>query len=171
MSKWQWIERTFSFDFPAEKMPDLIERQRGTPARLEDRVIGLSRSALTGSDGRGWSIQQNIGHLIDVEHLPLKRIDEILNGAAELTAADMSNRRTNEAGHNAADIGDLLAEFRRERARLVARFEAIAEKDWGRSAIHPRIKQPMRIVDIVYFNSEHDDYHLARISELIRKLT
>ena len=26
----------------------------------------------------------------------------------------------------------------------------------------------MRIVDIAYFDSEHDDYHLARISELIR---
>lgn len=27
----------------------------------------------------------------------------------------------------------------------------------------------MSIVDIVYFDSEHDDYHLARVGELIRK--
>jgi hypothetical protein len=26
----------------------------------------------------------------------------------------------------------------------------------------------MRLVDMLYFQSEHDDYHLARISELIR---
>lgn len=29
----------------------------------------------------------------------------------------------------------------------------------------------MRIVDIAHFNAEHDDYHLARIRELIRAKT
>jgi hypothetical protein len=27
---------------------------------------------------------------------------------------------------------------------------------------------PMRLVDMVFFQAEHDDYHLARISELMR---
>ena len=26
----------------------------------------------------------------------------------------------------------------------------------------------MRVTDMLYFQAEHDDYHLARISELIR---
>jgi hypothetical protein len=29
----------------------------------------------------------------------------------------------------------------------------------------------MRMVDLAFFDAEHDDYHLARISELIRALT
>ncbi|MCH9001990.1 MAG: hypothetical protein IIC02_05390 [Planctomycetes bacterium] len=46
MAKWPWIDRKFSFDFPASKFPDLLERWRGTPARLEERVSGLSRDVL-----------------------------------------------------------------------------------------------------------------------------
>lgn len=170
MARWTWTERTFQFDFPAGKFPDLLERVRGTPARIEERVRGLDRGVLTGQDGPGWSIQENIGHLIDLGYLPMTRIDEILAGKDILTGADMANRKTKEADHNSRHIGDLLAEFRADRAKLVARFESVAEADWGRSALHPRIKVPLRIVDIAYFDAEHDDYHLARIGELIRRL-
>ena len=171
MPRWPWTERTFAFNFPESKFPDLLERVRGTPARIEDRVRTLSPDVLVASDGNGWSIQQNIGHLIDLGYLPLSRIEQILRGEATLIAADMANRKTRDADHNARDIADLLAEFRKDRRLLVERFEAIDPDDWGKSALHPRIKQPMRIVDIAFFDAEHDDYHLARISELIRALT
>lgn len=172
MAKWTWTERTFSFDYPAAKWPDLLERVRGTPARIEDRLRGLSRNVLIRRrDGKGWSIQENIGHLLDLGYLPMRRIEQILAGEAVLAAADMSNRKTNDAEHNARNIPELLAEFRADRAKLVARFEGLDESDWGKSAQHPRLKQPMRIVDIAYFDAEHDDYHLGRIGELIRAFT
>ncbi len=170
MANWPWIERTFTLDFPAAKFPDLLERVRGTPARIEARVRSLSADVLTRRDGKGWSIQENIGHLLDLGYLPLRRIEQILAGEAELIAADMSNRKTREADHNARKVQDLLADFRSERSTLVARFESLEESDWAKSARHPRLDQPMRIVDIAYFDSEHDDYHLARIGELIRAL-
>jgi uncharacterized damage-inducible protein DinB len=148
-----------------------LERVRGTPARLEERVAGLPADVLTRRESTGWSIQENIGHLLDLGYLPLQRIEEILAGHAVLWAADMTNRRTEEANHNAADMGALLAAFRAERAKLVNRFEQLDEKDWSKAALHPRLKQPMRIVDIAFFDAEHDDYHLARIGELIRRFT
>jgi hypothetical protein len=37
--------------------------------------------------------------------------------------------------------------------------------------LHPRLKQPMRLVDHLYFVAEHDDYHLARIWEMIESPT
>jgi len=163
------MQRTFQFDFPVGKFPDLLERVRGTPARLEDRLKGLSRETLTRRRSTGgWSIQENLGHLIDLGYLPLQRIDEILSGVATLVPADMSNRKTNEANHNARDLASLLADFRRDRAKLVRRLESIPEADWGKSSVHPRLKIPMRIVDVAYFDSEHDDYHLGSIGELIR---
>ena len=151
-------------------MPDLLERIRGTPPSIEDRIKGLSREALTGSDGAGWSIQQNIGHLIDLEPLHVGRIEQILVGETTLTAADMSNLKTNETDYNGRNIGDLLAAFREERGRMIERFESLAEEDWGKAALHPRLNQPMRIVDIAFFTAEHDDYHAARIGELVRAL-
>lgn len=168
MPRWPWIERTFRFDYPPGKLPDLLERLRGTPARVEERVRGLARADLVRSDG-GWSILENIGHLVDLGHLPMQRIEQILRGEPRLVAADMTNRATHERRHNERDVAELLAEFRGERAKLVARFESLDEADWARSAIHPRLNQPMRIVDIAYFDSEHDDYHLARIGELVRR--
>jgi len=170
LAKWPWIERRFHFDFPPEKLPDLIERVRGAPLRIEAMLAGLPEAKLSESDGRGWSIKQNIGHLIDLGYLPLKRIEQILTGERALIAADMSNRKTHEASHSDTPIKVLITEFKKERAALVGRFESIPEQDWGKSALHPRLKQPMRIVDVAYFDSEHDDYHLARIRELVRMI-
>jgi hypothetical protein len=166
--KWLWTERSFRFDYPVEKWPDLLERVRGTPARLEERLRTLPRETLIRKPESGWSIQENVGHLVDLGYLPVQRIEQILAGEATLIAADIGNRKTNEADHNSRAIGELLAEFRADRARLVATFESLSEDDWAKAALHPRLKQPMRIVDIAYFDAEHDDYHLGRIGELLR---
>ena len=171
MPHWPWIERTFRFDFPTGKMPDLLERLRGTPARLEERVAGLTRDMLTRREGTGWTIQENVGHLIDLGYLPVKRIAQILAGESTLIAADMKNEKTQQARHNERTISELLVEFRRDRMALVETFESLSESDWGRSALHPRLKQPLRIVDIACFDAEHDDYHLARITALFRKFS
>lgn len=169
MAKWTWIERKFVFDFPVSKWPDLLERVRGTPARLEERLRGLAHDILTMKPGgEGWSIQENVGHLIDLGYLPIRRIDQILAGEQGLIAADMANQKTNQARHNERILSELLAEFRVDRMKLVSKFESLAEEDWGKSGMHPRLKQPLRIVDIAYFDSEHDDYHLGRIGQLLR---
>lgn len=82
----------------------------------------------------------------------------------------MTGRKTHEANHNARDIHALLMAFRETRGRLVARLEALPSEDWSRVAHHPRLNQPMRLVDLVLFACEHDDYHLARIRQLARAL-
>src|SRR5262245_2449729 len=148
MAKWPWIERVFAFDYPPEKLPDLLERVRGTPARVEECVRQLDRNTLTQRSDAGWSIQENIGHLIDTEYLATTRIQQILGGESVLIAADMENRQTHAANHNGKDIDCLVADFRHERGRVVACFESVDEVDWGKSAFHSRLGVPMRIVDI-----------------------
>src|SRR5882724_1555930 len=93
----KWTDRTFQFTFPVAVYPEMIERLRGTPARLEDRVQHIAPETLTRRDGERWSIQENAGHLLDLESLVKQRLDEYLSGAKTLHAADMSNRRTYEA--------------------------------------------------------------------------
>ena len=170
MPKWPWIDRKFSFDYPVSKFPDLLERWRGTPARLAERVAGLSRDVLTCRAGDGWSIQENVGHLLDLEYLPARRIEQILSGEPELIAADMTNRKTYEANHNDADVEPLLASFRAGRTRFVARLEDVDESGAARTAVHPRLQQPMRLIDMLYFTAEHDDHHIAAMHELNRFL-
>jgi len=86
-----------------------------------------------------------------------------------LSAADVTNRRTHEANHNARALAGLLAEFRAARAAIIARLEALAPGDLTRTALHPRLHQPMSITDLCVFVAEHDDHHLARISDLLRR--
>ncbi len=168
MNKWPWIERHFDFDYPPTKFPDLLERLRGTPTRVEDLIAGLAAEALTGGDGQGWTIQENIGHLLDCEQLWQRRLDQLLAGEPELCAADMSNFKTHSANYNADNGTELVATFRETRGKFVARLEELPPADWSRVAHHPRLNRPMRLVDSVLFACEHDDYHLARIRQLAR---
>src|SRR5262245_28931873 len=140
MSLWPWIERRFDFSYPVTKWPDLLERIRGTPGRLEEMLRDSTSENLTYHDGQGWSIQENVGHLLDLEGLVLARIDQILAGTPVLAAADMTNRKTQEANHNAAPIYQLLRGFRSSRARTVARLEQLDPSDWGKAAFHERLQ-------------------------------
>ena len=171
MSRIKWTDRRFNFDFPAGIYPEMIERIRGTPARLEDLLGGLPPETMTAQvDGR-WSMQENAGHLLDLESLVSQRIDEYVAGSSALHAADMSNRKTHDANHNNVSADSILTAFRAARYEIVERLEGFDADVFERSALHPRLNVPMRLVDMLFFQAEHDDYHLARISELKKYFT
>lgn len=162
-----WFERTFDFTFPVEQYPNVCVRLRGTPARLEEILRDASRQALIAKPPSKWSAQEHAGHLLDLEPLWLARVDDFLTAKDTLTVADLTNRRTDEAHHNARELKEILAEFRRTRLQLADRVSGFAPELFARSRLHPRLGQPMRLVDHLYFVAEHDDHHLARIWELI----
>jgi len=164
----EWIKRQFSFELPLGMYPNVVERVRGTPPRLEDLTRSLTAEVLTRRDGDKWSIQEQAGHLLDLEPLGMNRLDDFEAGRETLVAADMGNRKTHEANHNAKTIENILAQFRRERMALVRRLDNYDEAFIRRTALHPRLKVKIRVIDLVFFIAEHDDHHLARISELNR---
>ena len=166
--KMRWVDRTFDFSMPVELFPVVVERLRGAPARVEDKVRDLPASVLTRRDGNAWSIQEQIGHLLDLDELHTVRLDDYLAGVAVLRPADITNRRTTEAGYNEHPIASLVSALRRERERFVDRLEGWDERRLADKALHPRLKQPMRVIDMAFFVAEHDDHHLARMTELAR---
>lgn len=162
----KWFDRVFASDIDPWMFPMVIERLRGTPARVEDLVRGVPQEVLVAHPGDVWSIQENVGHLLDLEELHHGRIDDFLAGAERLRPADVTNAKTYAAGHDEKDIGDLLAALRRERTELVRRFEEAHAAIGDTVSQHPRLDQPMRLVDLAYFLAEHDDAHLAEITRL-----
>lgn len=162
-----WFSRRFTFDIEPWAYPNIVERLRGTPARLEERLRGLEPAVLTARVDDKWSIQENAGHLLDLEPLWAQRLDDFERGAERLSVADLQNRRTADANHNAAHVTDILAAFRRERERFVSRLEGYDDTLVVRTALHPRLAQPMRVIDHVFFVAEHDDHHLATITALL----
>jgi len=170
MKRTKWVERQFEFNLPVGVFPGVLERLRGTPARLEEVVRALPARALTERVGEAWTIQEQVGHLLDLDELHEGRLEDYERGLETLRPADMTNRKTYEADHNAASIEDLLARFRAARLRFVHRLEDLDEEGAARTALHPRLQKPMRVIDMALFVAEHDDHHLASINELRRAL-
>ena len=164
-----WVERKFEFTMPPSLFPVVVERLRGAPARLDDKLRSTPREILTRRDGDRWSAQEHAGHLVDLDELHAGRLDDFIAGATILRAWETTNRKTYDADHNAKPIGEILGAFRKERGAFVRRLEDWKDEDLARTAIHPRLKQPMRVIDMAYFVAEHDDHHLAVMSELIRR--
>ena len=164
-----WFERKFEFSFSLDLLPNLRARLRGTPARLEETLRSHSREVLTAKPQGKWSAQEHAGHLLDLESLWLARLEDYVSDKDQLTPADLTNRKTDDADHNTRQVAELLADFRAARATLLERVDELDASLFARTLPHPRLKTPMRLVDHLYFVAEHDDHHLARIWELITR--
>ena len=162
-----WFERKFEFSFSLDLLPNLRARLRGTPARLEETLRGRPHEILIAKPQGRWSAQEHAGHLLDLETLWLARLEDYVAARDALTPADLTNRKTDEAYHNARPLEQLLAEFRAARATLLKRVDDLDASLFAQTFLHPRLKTPMRLADHLYFVAEHDDQHLARIWELI----
>ena len=162
----RWFERSFAFDLPTWMYPNVVERLRGTPARIEEMVAGLDANLLEKRVDSKWSIKEQVGHLYDLEPLWLGRVEDILQGAERLRDADLENHKTHEANHNADSISHLTHSFRQARKELIDRLDEMDEANIERTALHPRLEEPMRLLDLLFFVAEHDDHHLAHITSI-----
>lgn len=170
MQQIKWFDRKFKFSDEQNIFPSIIERLRGTPVRLADKLSKIEDSKKTVKFENSWSIADNIGHLIDLEPLWQGRLDDILNNKKELRPADLENTKTDLANHNGKNVDVLLKEFSEIRSITVAKLETLNENEVYKYALHPRLKTPMRMMDLFLFVAEHDDHHLARITEINRLL-
>jgi uncharacterized damage-inducible protein DinB len=164
---YNWVDRKFDLNLPVWMWQNLLERLRGTPARVEDRVRAWPRELLTRRVNDKWSVQERVGHLLDVEPLWWGRLDDFDAGAETLRPADMSNLKSVEANHNAASLEQLFKDFRAARAAFVRRIENYDEAAALRTGLHPRLKTPIRVIDHITFVCEHDDHELAKMAETI----
>jgi uncharacterized damage-inducible protein DinB len=168
MKQVKWFDRRFDFNAAQNIFPSLIERLNGTPIRLEEKFKNSQPNKWTLKPDNTWSIKENIGHLIDLEPLWQGRLEDIINGEMTLRLTDLTNQKTDLANHNATPLDELLQNFRAIRAQTLAHLNTIDEATIFKTALHPRLKTPMRTMDLFLFVAEHDDHHLARITELMR---
>ncbi|HVX27829.1 MAG TPA: DinB family protein [Parafilimonas sp.] len=171
MQPTKWFERKFDFNSQQNIFPSIIERLAGTPARLDEKFKSIPQKILTERIDNTWSIKENVGHLTDLEPLWQGRLEDILKGEKEMRPTDLQNRRTTEANHNDVAIQELLKNFRHIRMQTITMIENLTAEQIFKSALHPRLKTPMRTLDLFLFVAEHDDHHLARITALAKLLS
>ena len=165
MRRTKWFERKFAPIADNGLFPTILERLEGTPARLRAMVGGTQ--LVSHPVPEGWSAAKEIGHLSDLEPLWLRRVHDLAEGRAELSATDLSNRATHEADHDAMPLPSLVDQFEVERRSLIRAMRGLTDADLEKSARHPRLGTQMRMVDLAYFVAEHDDHHLARLRSLL----
>lgn len=170
MERTSWLNRTFNFDFPVGHLPSILERLRGTTARINEMASQLNTEQSKLKFDNSWSFNEHVGHLSDLEPLHKSRIDDLAEGKKLLRAADMSNAATFQANHNAKDTRELITEFSRRRRELISALEKLDETQQHASALHPRLQVTMRPVDVAIFTAEHDDHHLTSMREILKRL-
>ena len=168
MERTLWLERTFPSGIPVAMIPSLIERLRGTPARLSERLARVDAEVLARREGGTWAILESVGHPGQGEELWCGRLDDFQAGRADLRPARFEAGRVESAGFNEVPLAAVLERFRAARLALVLRIEELDDAVRRREARHPRLGQVMTLADLIYFAAEHDDHHLARISEILR---
>lgn len=145
----RWFDRSGELGLDAGALPGIVGRLRSAPDRLEHVLDRLMPDQLILKPGGAWTVQENAGHLLDLEPLWYGRLNDLMAGNDALRPAELTNHKTHAAGHiDQPTLGSL------------------STADLKATPLHPRLRQPMSVTDLFFFVAEHDDHHLARIAEL-----
>lgn len=169
MAQIPWFERKFDFSFQQNIFPSILERLDGTSVRLEAKLATIPAAEQTIKVNGKWSVKEQLGHLSDLEPLWQGRLIDILDGEKYLRSWDLENKQTSQADHNAVDTFELWERFHRLRSYTVQRLKTLTEDQIYKSALHPRLEQPLRIMDLFLFVADHDDHHLVKINEIVKR--
>ena len=163
----KWFGRQFDFSFGPDEYAAIYARLQQAPGTLAQLLLNVPEEVLTYQPDGKWSVKEHTGHLSLLEPLWCTRIHDILNKKQVLTVADLENKATSEAGFNQYAIAELLEKFLEERKATLSLLDSINVPAQSQTSMHPRLQQPMRMMDIAYFTAEHDDHHIAVIRELL----
>ncbi len=162
-----WFERQFNLNLPVGMFPIVFSRLEGSIFRLQ-KILSEKDEITTSQSTGSWTVKEHLGHLYDLEDLWWNRLTNFQNGDAMLTVADLNNTKTITANHNNKSLHDLLLIFIAERQKMLERIFDFDETFLIKTSLHPRLNQPMNVLDSLYFIAEHDDHHIAHISTLLR---
>jgi len=170
MNSQKWFDKKFRFQLSHDDYEAVLSKLGENPEKISHLVLLLPVEILTKKVDNRWSVQENVGHLIDLEELHTCRIDDFITGEKMLRPADLNNRKTDEANHNSKNIDELLKELKLVRENFINRMKNLDKEILTRSSIHPRLNQPMRPRDMAQFVLKHDEHHIETIKELIKKI-
>ena len=163
----RWTDRIFQFGYTNDYIPFFLERLSCTAPGIAELTGPFAEELLRYQPGGRWSVKQHIGHLDDLEILHTGRLEDFQNQSQVLRAADMMNRKTEEADHNSKDLATLLQQFRESRTLFFEKLYALDDAALAHKAMHPRLQKIVGVADILYFMGEHDTHHLMRMTEVL----
>lgn len=161
-----WFDHKFNLGINQGWTQNIMTRIKDCEIRISHHCASITDKKLSIRSGSKWSIKEHIGHLIDLEQLWINRFLQFEKLYPELVAADLSNKKTEDANHNNNSLEELLKEFRVERQELIDTFNGLSEKAHNHSSYHPRLGVKLQPVDLLFFIAEHDNHHITSIIDL-----
>jgi hypothetical protein len=162
-----WAERQLSFGKGLEELPVMLERVKGTTARLRNLTSHVPRERLLLRPYGQWSVVDHIGHLIYLQDRSEEHVDDFVSRRNELCQIDLSDQASILDLHRRQELGDLIEEFRLKRDYFVRRIQDMDPGALRHQALNRCRGVRMTIVDTILYVAEHDDHHLASMRNIL----
>ncbi|MDR2269406.1 MAG: DinB family protein [Sphingobacterium sp.] len=163
----RWFDRQFDSNTGSEYFDEFLKLLEDFPAVLNRVLKRCPVEVSTRKMGDKWSVNENIGHLILLEDLWRIRFRDIKEGKPDMSTADLSNTETDQSSFNKMVVEELINDLVSEREKTIVMLQKLSEEDLLKTSMHPRLQQPMNIIDLMHFVAEHDLHHLDTIKSII----
>jgi len=166
----RWFDRQFDSNTGSEYFDKFLQRLEHFPVVLYQLLKSCPKEVSTLKKGNKWSVNENIGHLILLEGLWRIRFRDIKEGKPDMSPADLNNTATDQSSFNKMLVEELAEGLKNVRAGTITMLQTLSEKDLLKTSMHPRLHQPMNIIDLMHFVAEHDLHHLNAIQSIIGRM-
>lgn len=163
-----WKDRKFEPITDDGQLPTIIERLDGTEYRLMGKSASEEDYDFNKKTGDKWSVKEEIGHLLQSDRMWIGRLKDILTEKEYLRVCDATAEAVKKANFNSRDTEDIVDDFGETREELLSLFRELKAEDLQKKAKHPTSQNAMRVIDLAYMIAEHDDHHLAKISQILK---
>ena len=153
--------------FTEAQRRELIEQIRELPARLRERVSGLTDAQLTTHFQAGeWTVAQNVHHLADSHMNSFIRMRLILTEDRPTLKAYDQDRWATLADSGTIALEESLSILDGLHRRWVRLFESLDEAAWRRSGLHLENGE-VTIEDILRIYAAHGQGHIDQIGRAL----
>ncbi len=163
----RWFDRQFDSNTGSEYFDEFLKLLEDFPAVLKEVLKNCPIEVSTHKMGDKWSVNENIGHLIFLEDLWRIRFRDIMEGKPDMSPADLNNTATDQSSFNKMLVEELIKDLVSEREKTIVMLQKLSEEDLLKTSMHPRLQQPMNIIDLMHFVAEHDLHHLHAVQSII----
>ena len=146
---------------------EMIDEIRNLPARLRERVSGLTDAQLTTHfQPHEWTVAQNVHHLADSHMNSFIRIRLILTEERPTLKPYDQDLWAELADSGTIALEESLGILEGLHRRWVRLFESLEEPAWRRSGLHPENGE-VTIEDILRIYAAHGQGHIDQIGRAL----
>ena len=156
-----------NFGRSLDELPVLLERVKGTTARLSNLLARQPAEQLLHRVDGKWSAMEHLGHLLTLQDRFSPRVDDFEQRRTKLCDINLQDQVHFLQGQRLRMLGDVLEEFRLKRLDFANRVEHLHRRSLEHAAYHPCQDRTMRPMDMLLWIAEHDDHHLASVRALL----